>query len=323
MMRPKAFSLLLSLAAAPLAVAGDDFYSDDSRHVDVAPGQVCRIEIPAIDAGPRAQFVEAGVGLTSGKGAWRFVAVNLDGDTIALDVAFRERHFGDIDHARELELALSKGSAPVATVSVGKGVSMRERPNHVRLTSTPQCLTVAVGDRDLREVVRVEPVGFFKEAWVEAGEKKLEIVRRVSSVVADSSAKLLTGLTMPYLQSAVLSARDSRIGFWRLIDYDIESDMARLGGRYQLATIPADGDAIDIIYLGGAVAENANWRPMMRKGRMTPSGLPGNYNLQWVDAEFNGDITDANAAFVDNTLTLYFPLEKSTLRFVKIDAPSN
>lgn len=106
-------------------------------------------------------------------------------------------------------------------------------------------------------------------------------------------------------------------GVWKALDRDTDSRRALAGGRYRLL-ITENGDGFDIVYLGGAEVADDEWAPGMLRGRLTPTGFEGHYDLEWVDARHNLINSDAYCQMEnDMIISLQFPLLKSVLRFTR------
>lgn len=109
----------------------------------------------------------------------------------------------------------------------------------------------------------------------------------------------------------------SPAGVWKALDRDTDSRRALAGGRYRLL-VAEKGDGFDIIYLGGADVADDEWLPGMLRGRLTPTGFEGHYDLEWVDARHDLISRDAYCQLEnDMIMSLQFPLLKSVLRFTR------
>lgn len=108
-------------------------------------------------------------------------------------------------------------------------------------------------------------------------------------------------------------------GMYEYLDRENDPKYVRLGGRYSLALVRDTSGGFLMLYTAGAETNSSQWKPGMIKGRLTPTRFQGQYNLLWYDAVFT-DRGDEGYATIDpdtGLLTLYFPILKATLRFVR------
>lgn len=103
---------------------------------------------------------------------------------------------------------------------------------------------------------------------------------------------------------------------WSLMDEEIDLDYSMLGGDYELATV-TEGDTIKLIYLSGATIYPDEWKTGMLKGVATKSNVDSTYNLRWIDAEFDNGTQRAYLKIEGNIMTLSFPYDNATLRFIR------
>lgn len=111
------------------------------------------------------------------------------------------------------------------------------------------------------------------------------------------------------------ASRDPRERRWTYFDRNTDPLRSRLGGRYVVATISDDAGAYDIVYLDGATENTAEWTPGRIKGRLSPTTVPGVYDLLWFQSDGSPIDSDTSAALDDTLLTLSFPRWKATIRF--------
>lgn len=107
-------------------------------------------------------------------------------------------------------------------------------------------------------------------------------------------------------------------GQWKYLDRNIDNRNIKLGGKYTLTIIKSTNGDYDILYYDGAVVNSSKWKCGMLKGKLKRTQFQNNYDLVWYDATMRELSDDAYAEIEsDKILTLYFPVEKSQLRFVK------
>ena len=112
----------------------------------------------------------------------------------------------------------------------------------------------------------------------------------------------------------------SPIGYWQYLDRDTDPLRAAPGGQYQLAIVPTDEGAYNIVYLSGAEVGANSWTPGMVKAVLTPTPFANHYNLTWIDAHHTPHTRELHATLdpTNAILTLSFPLLNSTLRFYRL-----
>lgn len=115
---------------------------------------------------------------------------------------------------------------------------------------------------------------------------------------------------------------DPREGLWTGFDRDTDPLLSRLGGRYALATVACPDGTCLVVYLGGAKEESHAWAPGRIKAVMTPTSIPGVYDLTWIQPDGTPVSDDTGAAFDGHFLTFQFPRWKATLRFRRLSSPA-
>ena len=111
-------------------------------------------------------------------------------------------------------------------------------------------------------------------------------------------------------------------GRWRMLDYTINDEFARLGGDYTVAIVRSPANDYEIIYLDGAETGADSWRQGMLKGRLSPTGLEGIYNLEWIDS-YGAPVPLKGKAQRESNgiMSLLFPSIGASLRFQYIPEP--
>lgn len=163
---------------------------------------------------------------------------------------------------------------------------------------------------------------------IEAGAKKLKNVVSFPSdfvaqsviICADNSHELYRYDFEGIIANKNIPVEDVTYkDIWQFIDEEIDLDYSRRGGKYRLASHEDKNGNITLYYLDGANVNSAEWKRGMIKALLVPSPLAGNYDVVWYDAFLKPINSDANAYFNENILTISFPYEKATLRFVKTE----
>lgn len=144
------------------------------------------------------------------------------------------------------------------------------------------------------------------------------LVRHSFSAEAIPAPRYCRFADVQALADYLRNSTDPCEGYWVYFDRDTDPLRLNVAAEYRLATVrAADGNGYEIVYLSGAENE-PQWQPMRLKGWLLPTGFIGNFDLRWLDLdgrmhkrETSADITDGSS------LTLYFPLYKSKVRFRK------
>lgn len=123
-------------------------------------------------------------------------------------------------------------------------------------------------------------------------------------------------------EEALFNALDRSIGalsgVWTYADREMEESLLRMGGNYQLAIVDSD-DGYEVIYLEGARTHGESWSPGMVKAYLHQTDMPGVYNVEWIDAEFN-TLNNELLGQIDSDgyLVITFPYQSSKMRFMRI-----
>lgn len=114
----------------------------------------------------------------------------------------------------------------------------------------------------------------------------------------------------------IADSADPMEAVWEYLDRDINTDEARLGGKYTIATVLAPY-GYDIIYLSGAENTPGDWEALDIKGKLINTAFEGHYDLEWVDATRHMADPEASATIgiAGEVLELNFPTLRSRLRF--------
>lgn len=122
---------------------------------------------------------------------------------------------------------------------------------------------------------------------------------------------------MQSLTEHIEKSTDAIEGFYTFFDKELNEDILKTGGRYTLALVK-NGNRYDIIYVNGASVNGSEWTCGMLKGSIAPTQFIDNYSLLWYDAMMKPFDKDVYATIENYTLlSLYFPAQKSMIRFAK------
>lgn len=248
-----------------------------------------------------------------------------DGEKVWLTVETEEK--SDLISSSSLtKLSLYKDGAPapLASSSTGEGISPYGEGNIWKITVNDGKISVAAGRHALTELIAAP-----------LGEKKYSSFGFTVSPggkisVADISFEPLSyaGIAAPgkwadtaMLREYLLSSSDPMEGYWTVFDRSLDESLLRLGGDYRLAIVK-DGVNYLLLYLGGASVNASSWLPGMTKAILRPDSFPGIYNLEWIDSQglpLNHQIKAQSGE--ENTLSLQFPYQDSSIRLRKIPFP--
>lgn len=177
-------------------------------------------------------------------------------------------------------------------------------------------LKLSAGDKDLLPIINytcksdIEGFGFFA-GWGD----KLSI--KDISVEFDGG-----GVTDLYpidtLRFYLSNSEDPMEGFWTLFDRELEENLIKMGGIYNLACVK-EGEKYVLLYLDGATVNSQGWKPGDIKAILTPTPFSDIFDVDWVDSMKQHLDKDVRAQLgTGNTMIFQFPYQSSKLRLRKI-----
>lgn len=188
---------------------------------------------------------------------------------------------------------------------------------HVTPTSAALCL----GGKEIAERIpvdfsHIQPGGIGYECALPL-EELINAVHATELKVIEPS--LITEIEE--LKERIAQSTDPAEAFWTYLDRDTPPASAALGGFYTIATVKEPDGSYSIIYIDGATAASAAWKPMMLKGRLHPTIFKDHYNLEWVQPSGTLLDTDTSADIIldGSVLRLNFPLNNASIRFQKTE----
>lgn len=110
---------------------------------------------------------------------------------------------------------------------------------------------------------------------------------------------------------------DPIVGYWQYADRSTDDKLFLLGGKYQIAIIPNGEGKYDILYISGASKYPEYWRPYMKKGELKSTPFFNHYDLGWFNSLKQLFDDESYASISEGILTLYFPVQKSSVRFYR------
>ena len=205
---------------------------------------------------------------------------------------------------------------------LSKDVNLYDKLNTIKVDFTGNYVKLSIGDKKLQFITnkslccdKVFNVGYFVGSGAE-----IEVERFVVKKVADNLTMLETNWTKTSIEEYFMGDnRDSVEGIWTYLDRNLDEDYLKLGGKYKFAIIKNNKGGYDLLYYDGAIVNADKWKCGMLKGRLTKTNFKDNYDLVWWDSVMESFDDDTYATITDfSVLTLFFPIEKGQIRFIKM-----
>lgn len=264
-----------------------------------------------------------------GHPSWGLIAKGADGTTTLIDIRSAETPGDGISSAPALELTARIGGETKERLLFSDNTDivsrLKEGPsgpdptgslNFFKVVVFRDLLTLFGGIHSPERLLQTElPAGFRTDsigfyiapgASVSLDELRLTTGRYSQKDAAWSDPELLG----EYLRLS----HDFMEGYWQPLDRSLDESLLCLGGDYRLAIVRAL-DGYDLIYLSGARVNADEWSPGMKKAHLSPSGIEGVWDVEWLDAMHRPMSHELKAQMDGNgTLTLQFPYQNSQLR---------
>ena len=181
-------------------------------------------------------------------------------------------------------------------------------------------LHISAGNHSLKEIFiskcQTPIIGFgFFAGWGD------ELLVSDISLEFSSSERFYEGklLQMPNLDEYLQNSEDSLEGYWTLFDRELEENLLKIGGNYNLVCIK-EGETYLFYYLDGGTVNSKNWNKGDLKIVMTPSPFDEIYDVEWIDAMKEPMKKDIKAQKGEGSiLTIQFPYQSSKLRLRKMN----
>ena len=249
---------------------------------------------------------------------WGFF-ITTETDTFAVTITSREILL-EIESVGAADIQFhdfSTGETIVKTLS--KEINPYSGDNLWSVMSSKGTLSFFGGDRGLHEIFSFpssSPVtGFgFMSGW---GCNLL-----VTDVNLDDNTDIndstYPNIDPSQLQDFISGSDDPLEGRWVIFDRELEENLLKMGGNYQLVCIKNEPKYY-LIYLEGAAVNSDIWQPGDIKAVLCPSPFEGIYDVIWIDSEKEEMRNEIKAQTGDgNTLTIQFPYQSSKIRLRKI-----
>ena len=233
--------------------------------------------------------------------------------------------FDDITDQRAMLVTLIKRqngeSVELARTTLNKGVSLEDDMNTICVDVDERGVQISVGKDELHQVLEANiprPVGPVQVGYLVGPGARIALERAVLTIENEKQIATTTQWTREALDEYFASSHDPVEGYWKYLDRDMKDEWLRLGGRYTLAVVRADG-GYDLIYIDGAQVKKSQWQTGMLKGHITKTMFTGNYDATWIDATQEPIDKDVQATIENGViLTMSFPVFGSQVRFAKV-----
>ncbi len=264
-----------------------------------------------------------------GKNARWGVAFDLtpDGDMLAVEMETDNgSQYDDVAGEQYMTLSLvayKDGQRDVIQcVTLDKGVNLKGGYNVLTVDAAANNIRVLVGRNKPEAVIEREVernVLASRVALLAGPGTRIKVCRTLLNYEPDTRLITDTGWNETTLANYLANSKDPKEGMWQYLDRDMDEKIARMGGRYILATVRNDNAKYDIIYISGAQVNDKQWQPYLLKGRLTPAIITDEYASMWIDSNFTPFAEDVQASIENGVImTIRLPLLKSQLRFSKI-----
>lgn len=207
------------------------------------------------------------------------------------------------------------------TLRLDDGVDVYDGNNVIRIKYDGNITSVYLGKKELKCIDNIQGVEYCDSmgiGYIMGSGSELQIERLVYKKNKIKELELMTEWNKHKIDSCLKNKTNYIEGLWIYLDRNIDDENIKLGGKYTLAVVKNDVGDYDILYYDGSVVNSSKWKCGMLKGRLKRTKFQNNFDLIWYDSTMKEMSDDSYAVFESGTiLTLYFPVEKSQIRFVK------
>lgn len=194
--------------------------------------------------------------------------------------------------------------------------------NSIQLSDSDQNISIALGDRKLITLHTPE-IKFDQCKYVGLIVYPATKIytRRISLTYTPNHAnRLTTKWDTQSINRHLSKSLDSLEGYYTYLDRNFDEDLLRLGGKYTVALIK-NHQGYDLIYIEGADINQHQWHTGMIKATLKPTKFQKVFAMTWYDSQMLPLSKDVIVQFDNNTMTINFPYQKSSLRLSKIQKP--
>lgn len=199
--------------------------------------------------------------------------------------------------------------------TVGNGLNTGNGFNHFRLCWDKSTLSLRAGNHKLKTLFDIpNPVGKIHNIEIGIDPGGEIITKQFRFSAADYPGRISPSIPYEEINMRLRSSTDPLEKEWKMLDINLNDKYLAEGGDYTVALVKAPDSSYDIIYIGGASVNSEAWQPGFLKGRLSPTGLPGIFNLEWIDA-FGSLMTHHLKARLlsEDELSLQFPYHDSSI----------
>ena len=299
-----AFILMLFSAVQEFAATHDVY-----GRIEINKGTTFNL-LSDISSNQTINSIEVGIGLNKGKGAWQLEIATQTNDTLIIKVARQNHNLGEIDHKSFYEITALLNDSIIGQKQATTEIDTGGRCNFLKTVVSNNELEIWFGRRFmfLQFKSALPEIGKITSANVSA-DRSGYIQRRVLGFNREKP-RAYTRMDDPKKELP-----DSTV--WNYLDMEMDYDFGRRGGDYKLLMRKALDGTLELLYVNGAITNSTDWEPGDLKAKLEPEVINGNYHLTWYDAERNSYFPEAYAIIEGNLMTLYFPLSRSQLRFIR------
>lgn len=240
-----------------------------------------------------------------------------------------ENRYDDISRIDYLELTLlsvANGKTQVMeskTVS-GKQYLSQSQYHSFSISYKDKKLTISGGHERLSKWFSIDcapPGDSCKIGYFASPEIALKIKRICFKSNLRKDSLYATSYSRLQLDSIFANSTDPMEGYWCYLDRNTDDKYFELGGKYTIAIVKNQANEYDVLYVDGAKLYPEIWHPFMRKGSLLSTSFIGHYDMVWHDAVKKRIDDETYAALENFLLVLYFPMQKSQVRFHKLQMP--
>lgn len=301
--------IIVLFAGCAMGWGRNDWYAPP---IEVAPGTTLIDSLPAnaanADVHARLQH------LSKGAAHWQLCWSKSDNDNYVMaEVSLPDQRIYDDIYVPEATIDVVEVKNGVPTPLVSANISVSDATMSVKLVYDGFSARLYAGSKD-KQLIGTVPFDARKGGAVEIVTDQRFLAHRLTAQSYSSPAPVYS---QAEIESALDGNADLLVGRWTYLDREVETKLASLGGKYDLAILPAQAGEYEIVYLGGANINADLWERPRLKGLLRATGFLNNYDLLWYDAAGHLLDDDNNAQLTDDgsILTLKFPVYKSQLRF--------
>ncbi len=234
--------------------------------------------------------------------------------TVKLQPGTSDRY--SLAEERYIAISMLRNDTVIETQSLTHGIARHNGANTlvIEFTDDSRCKVYA-GNKELQPMMDIAIKSMPSDMGI-VTNRNINIDYLMVETEADVRASLVTGITFDDIMNQMKGETAGPEGIWRYLDRENDSRYARPGGEYRLAVMGNDTGGYDIIYLTGARVGATQWETGMLKGRLMPTIFENQYDLWWVDSQFQPIAHDIHARMEqDAILILEFPLLHTVMRF--------